>query len=189
MTATTKKKYVVKEVMEDYSLPTQTQSILKIVKSRGNNLHQVVTSTGEEFLASMPPKFRKHIWVKRGDYVITEPIPEGRKVRAEIVRILMKGQIKYYMEEKVWPEGFVEKIDSTEEDLMPDTRSSDEGEEEYESEDDTFLICNPNRLPAQDCDSDTSSSSEEDSCSYAESEEEKDEVSDIKNSEDSKEWK
>lgn len=41
MSSTTKKKYVEKELTEDYSLPTENQSILKIIKPRGNNLHQV----------------------------------------------------------------------------------------------------------------------------------------------------
>jgi hypothetical protein len=38
----------------------------------------------------MPNKFRKNVWVKRGNYCIVEPIEEGDKVKAEIVRILYK---------------------------------------------------------------------------------------------------
>lgn len=33
----------------------------------GNNLHEVETAEGTRFLASMPPRFRRHIWIKRGD--------------------------------------------------------------------------------------------------------------------------
>ena len=34
----------------------------------------------------MPSKFRKNIWVKRGDYFVVTPIEEGDKVKAEIAR-------------------------------------------------------------------------------------------------------
>lgn len=43
--------------------------------------------TSCQFLVSMPTKFRKNVWVKRGNFVIAEPIDEGDKVKAEIVRI------------------------------------------------------------------------------------------------------
>lgn len=39
----------------------------QIVGSRGNNLHEVLTSRGDTFLVSMPTKFRKNIWIKRGN--------------------------------------------------------------------------------------------------------------------------
>ena len=45
---------------------------------------------------SMPTKFRKNVWIKRGDFVMVQPIDEGDKVKAEIVHILMdKHHIKY----------------------------------------------------------------------------------------------
>lgn len=72
------------------SIPTETQSIVQLVDSRGNNLHEVVDNTGEHYLVSMPVKFRRNIWVKRGDYILVEPIPEGDKVKAEIAKILTK---------------------------------------------------------------------------------------------------
>lgn len=37
-----------------------------------------------------------------GDFVIVEPIEEGDKVKAEIVRILYKEQVKYIKEEGKW---------------------------------------------------------------------------------------
>ena len=37
-----------------------------------------------------------------GDYVLVEPIEEGEKVKAEIVTILYKEQIKYIQEEGMW---------------------------------------------------------------------------------------
>ena len=50
----------------------------------------------------MPTKFRKNVWIKRGDFVMVEPIEEGDKVKAEITHILYKEQIKYIREEKMW---------------------------------------------------------------------------------------
>ena len=91
--------------------------------SRGNNLHEVVTPEGDKYLVSMPPKFRKSIWIKRGmsshnsticldslitcssssgDYIVVESIEEGNKVKAEISQILMKEQIQYIKDEGKW---------------------------------------------------------------------------------------
>lgn len=50
----------------------------------------------------MPTKFRKNIWVKRGDYVLIQPIEEGEKVKAEIFAILYDNQIKYIQSKKKW---------------------------------------------------------------------------------------
>lgn len=38
----------------------------QVLGSNGNNLHEAVTDSGEQFLLSMPTKFRKNIWIKRG---------------------------------------------------------------------------------------------------------------------------
>ena len=67
---------------------------------------QVQTETGEEYIASMPSKFRRLVYVRRNGFVITEPIPEGVKVRGEIVRILQKRQVKHYHSLNIWPKLF-----------------------------------------------------------------------------------
>lgn len=89
MSKATKRKHVTKEI-EDLTVPTETQLIVRIIQSRGNNLHEVVDPTGSQYLVSMPMKFRRNIWVKRGDFVVVEPIAEGDKVKAEIVKILTR---------------------------------------------------------------------------------------------------
>lgn len=93
MSAVTKRKYVVQELLE-MSLPTVSQSIVRILKAFGNYLYEVLTPTEEQYLVSMPNKFRQTIWVKRGDYVVIEPVTEGNKVKGEIVKILTK--VIYY---------------------------------------------------------------------------------------------
>ena len=86
MSAATKKKHVAKEVLDELVVPEPHQRIVQVVAGKGNNLHQVfdpaAVNDGDEgkYLASMPTKFRKSVWIKRGDYVIVEPIEEGDKV-------------------------------------------------------------------------------------------------------------
>ncbi|KAF9408229.1 hypothetical protein HW555_012017, partial [Spodoptera exigua] len=110
MSRVTRRKHVMNEAAwDDDELPKENQSIVKVLKSKGNNLHAVITPTGEEYLVSMPTKFRKNIWVKRGTYIVVEPIPEGDKVKAEIVKVMNKNSIKYYKENNVWPKQFDDK--------------------------------------------------------------------------------
>ncbi|GBN38784.1 putative RNA-binding protein EIF1AD, partial [Araneus ventricosus] len=87
MTSVTKKKFVRTEVLNTYDLPTNEQKIVKVLRSCGNNLHEVVTPEGDKFLAS--------------DFVVVDPILEGVKVKGEISIILRKDQIKHYKEEGV----------------------------------------------------------------------------------------
>lgn len=92
----------------------------------------------------MPTKFRKNIWVKRGDYVLVEPIAEGDKVKAEIVRILSNESIKYFKENNIWPKEF-----------------EDKKRDDKVNEDDLFV--NPNRVNKySESESTSNSSSSED---------------------------
>jgi len=68
----------------------------------------------------MPTKFRKNVWIKRGDYVVVEPIEEGDKVKAEIVQILYKDQIKYIKDQGQWPAEFSKDIKIDELNAKPD---------------------------------------------------------------------
>lgn len=109
MSKATKRKHVTREVLDDFVTPEDKQIIVKIVGSRGNNLHEAETPTGDHFLISMPSKFRKNVWIKRGNFVIVDPIAEGNKVCAEIVHILYPEQVKHLKKEGLWPEKFMEK--------------------------------------------------------------------------------
>ncbi|XP_063537680.1 probable RNA-binding protein EIF1AD [Cydia strobilella] len=145
MSKVTKRKHVMNEALwDDFELPKENQSIVKVLKSMGNNLHQITTPSGEEYLVSMPIKFRKNIWVKRGDYTLVEPILEGNKVKAEIVKIINKDSIKYYKENNVWPKEF--------EDSKSDVKQN--------NDDDLFENTNRNRIQYHSESSDNSSDSE-----------------------------
>ncbi|XP_030648660.1 putative RNA-binding protein EIF1AD [Chanos chanos] len=164
MSQATKRKHVVKEVLEDYVTPTEKQQIMKILGCPGNNLHEAVTDSGERFLISMPTKFRKNIWIKRGDFVIVDPIEEGDKVKGEISFILYKDHIQYLYKQGVWPKGF-QANHTSDESQEQEKEKTENKEEEAESgnsdseEDDSDLFVNTNRTKYQ----------------YSESEEETDE--------------
>nr|XP_020451029.1 probable RNA-binding protein EIF1AD [Monopterus albus]XP_020451030.1 probable RNA-binding protein EIF1AD [Monopterus albus] len=156
MSQATKRKHVVKEVLGDFVIPTENQQIVKVISSRGNNLHETVTAQGETFLVSMPTKFRKNIWIKRGDYVIVDPIEEGEKVKAEISSILYKDHIQYLQKQQLWPEGF------TETKKQQEKEEKDEAEEASDSEDDeSDLFVNTNRCNYQCGESEEEEDSEE----------------------------
>ncbi|KAG5883917.1 hypothetical protein JTB14_032140 [Gonioctena quinquepunctata] len=124
MSKATKRKHVLLEVLQDdFSPPTENQQIVRVLNSRGNNLHEVEAIDKSVFLASMPTKFRKNVWVKRGDFVLVEPIEEGDKVKAEMVRILTHKHIKQFKKDKVWPKELddSEQEESDEEGLFVNT--------------------------------------------------------------------
>ncbi|XP_046745312.1 probable RNA-binding protein EIF1AD [Diprion similis] len=141
MSKATKRKHVVKEIKEDLNIPTESQSIVRLVASKGNNLHEVSNPGGENYLVSMPTKYRKNIWIKRGDYVLVEPIPEGDKVKAEIVKILTKEHIKFYRSRNCWPQEFEKDSKLVEndedEDLFINTNRRPQNHDTTETESDT----------------------------------------------------
>ncbi|XP_038218980.1 probable RNA-binding protein EIF1AD [Zerene cesonia] len=147
MSKVTKRKHVMNETLwDDYELPKENQSVVKVLRSRGNNLHEITTPSGEEYLVSMPTKFRKNIWVKRGDYILVEPIAEGDKVKAEIVKIMNKDSIKYYKQNDVWPKEF------------DNDKKNDSTNNGGNDDDDDDLFVNTNRVQVQTYDSDSDSS-------------------------------
>lgn len=171
MSKVTKRKHVMKEMQtDDFDPPTSNQQIVRIVSSRGNNLHEVESAisittnqiesnndddngcdTANRFLVSMPTKFRKNVWVKRGDYVIVESIDEGDKVKAEIVRILSAQHIKEFKKDGIWPEKFTVKRD----DLLKSTGDN------HSDDSDDDLIRNTNRAQ-QNIESDVESDDDSD---------------------------
>lgn len=143
-----RKQVLIEVLQDDDSLPSEKQKIVRVLKSRGNNLHEVETPDKSVLLVSMPKRFRGGVWVKKGDFVLVEPIEEGNKVKAEIVKILSNDQIKYYKMNNVWPKEF-----------CVDTDDKKKGD----SDDDLFV--NPNRpmvSESDSSDSDSSDSEEED---------------------------
>ncbi|XP_060711450.1 probable RNA-binding protein EIF1AD [Hemiscyllium ocellatum] len=164
MSQATKRKHVVKEVLGDYEPPSEIQQIVRVLGSPGNNLHEVETAQGDRFLASMPTKFRKNIWIKRGDFLIVDPIQEGEKVKAEINSILYKEHIKQFRKDGLWPASFCEPAtECPESNTKKDGSncSSEEEAEEEDSEDDSNLFVNTNRRNYEYSESDEEDDEEE----------------------------
>ncbi|KAI7801595.1 probable RNA-binding protein EIF1AD [Triplophysa rosa] len=150
MSKATKRKHVVKEVLEEYVTPTEDQQIMRVLGSNGNNLHEAVTDSGEQFLLSMPTKFRKNLWIKRGDFVIVDPIKEGGKVKGEISFILYRDNIQYLRKLGIWPKGFQESYTSAERNKgtrkVQNEEKTEQEEPDSDSEnDDSDLFVNTNR--------------------------------------------
>ncbi|EHB13773.1 Putative RNA-binding protein EIF1AD [Heterocephalus glaber] len=150
MSQATKRKHVVKEVLGEHMVPTDRQQIVRVLRTPGNNLHEVETAQGQRFLVSMPSKYRKNIWIKRGDFLIVDPIEEGEKVKAEISFVLCKDHVRSLQKEGYWPEAFSEVAEKgssnrnrqTQPELPAEPQSSGE---ESGSEDDSDLFVNTNR--------------------------------------------
>lgn len=71
------------------------------------------SQTTTTFLVSMPNKFRKNIWVRRGSFVVIEMIAEGKKVKAEITRILLPEHVRQFQKDGIWPAKFADKREET----------------------------------------------------------------------------
>ncbi|KAL4238701.1 putative RNA-binding protein eif1ad [Mactra antiquata] len=156
MSAATKRKHVVKEVLDDYILPEDDQEIVRVIVGRGNNLHEVENDKNEKYLVSMPTKFRKNVWIKRGDFVLVEPISEGDKVKAEIITILYKDQIKYIKDEGKWPSGFSDcNDDKSTNEMIPDDMlpPSDSDTDDDEHLGDKVINTNRPTVTYDECDS------------------------------------
>ncbi|KAI1719401.1 translation initiation factor 1A / IF-1 domain-containing protein [Ditylenchus destructor] len=102
----TKKRFVTKKQLMELVLPSEIEKVAQVTASRGNNLLEVEDETGGKYLASMPTRFRNTVWVKRGHFVLLEPIEEGDKVRAEISHVLDTENILYIRDEGLWPKKF-----------------------------------------------------------------------------------
>ncbi|KAF0287634.1 putative RNA-binding protein EIF1AD [Amphibalanus amphitrite] len=148
MSSKTKRKYVYQEHMSEVAPPSGDQTIARLLETRGNNLHQVEDANGEVYLVSMPNKFRRNIWVRRGTFLILEPIAEGDKVRAEVVRVLSREHVTELRSAGAWPERFDE-VGST---------AADEAADELQNLD--LEEGNPNRPPVE-VETDSESESEE----------------------------
>ncbi|XP_032297811.1 probable RNA-binding protein EIF1AD isoform X2 [Coturnix japonica] len=134
MSRATKRKHVTREVLEEHVVPTPQQRIVRVLSSPGNNLHEVEASDGSRFLVSMPARFRHHVWIKRGDYLLVDPIEEGVKVKAEMSLLLLRPHVRFLQHQGLWPAAF--------------TASSEPAQQEGNG--DTELFVNTNRAPVSE---------------------------------------
>ncbi|CAM9377175.1 unnamed protein product [Choristocarpus tenellus] len=107
-----------KSVTDNYlnSLPEpgDDEEIALVQAPRGSNIIEILLASGEQALAILPTRFRKLIWVKRGDFLIASTSTgdfensagEAGKVRHRVEHILNKDQVKHLKKVGLWPEAF-----------------------------------------------------------------------------------
>jgi len=132
----------------------------QILAGRGNNLHEVEDAEGQVYLVSMPTKYRKNVWIKRGDYVLTAPIEEGEKVKAEIISILYSDQIKYISSQGKWPQRFTDALGGNEGNEREDAASCSDSDSS--NSDDLFVNTNRHQTAYQSSEEDSDSVDDED---------------------------
>ncbi|CAG8659464.1 6746_t:CDS:2, partial [Paraglomus occultum] len=97
--------------------PTPEEKIARVLGGRGKHLYEVQLIDGTSTLATLPPRFRNVVWVKRGGYVIVLPVEGENKVGAEIVHVLLNEHIKQLRAEGIWPKEFDESQETAKEEL------------------------------------------------------------------------
>ncbi|VDM60584.1 unnamed protein product [Angiostrongylus costaricensis] len=150
MSVSTKRRYVTNKVVSEYYTPVEGDIIAQVRGARGNNLHEVEDESGEVYVASMPSKFRKTVWIRRGQFVVLRPIEEGGKVKAEIEHVLDEENVLYIRSKDKWPLRFEEQAkmmtreakrgvngehSMIDDDMLPSS-DSDESEDDEEGTDD-----------------------------------------------------
>lgn len=109
------RKGVTERVLYGNPEPKENEIIVRVTALRGTNLFEVVDTHGTKSVTMLPTKFRKLIWVKRGDYLIVgegdggeTTTATGKKgaVTSIVEHILYKDQIKDLKHKQLWPSGF-----------------------------------------------------------------------------------
>ncbi|ETI40666.1 hypothetical protein F441_13956 [Phytophthora nicotianae CJ01A1] len=109
------RKGVTKRVLYGDPEPKENELIVRVTALRGSNLFEVVDANGVKSVTMLPTKFRKLIWVKRGDFLIVgegdggeATTATGKKgaVTSIVEHILYKEQIKNLKRKELWPAAF-----------------------------------------------------------------------------------
>lgn len=144
------------------------------VLGKGNNLHQVESVEGSNFLVTMPKKFRQTVWLKKGDCLVIDPIPEGKKVLGEIICVLPAKSVVELIKSGEWVPKIANFSDNPkEEEISPVTGAGGDASKATEEARINGLIqfysssCKPCPEP-ESCmpPSDSESESSDSNCSY-----------------------
>jgi probable RNA-binding protein EIF1AD len=174
------RKHVTDSVLNQFPEPSHGEHIAQVMGSRGGNVLEILVPAAPEDtntihndtsmeLAILPTKFRKLIWVKRGDFIIvggddtTKAAPQEQqqpstknKVRYMVRHILYKDQISHLKSLKLWPSQFLQQ-EPDDTDDKASCESDDDDDDSLEND----LFVNTNHL-AKLCVHDDSSEEEED---------------------------
>ena len=111
------RKQVTDSVLYAFPEPGPSQHVAVVIKSHGSNLLEVETPAGSAAgrgLAMLPSKFRKLVWVKRGDFVIVDEAAgsfvaadgAAGAVRYMVEHILYGDQVRHLRSIGKWPACF-----------------------------------------------------------------------------------
>jgi probable RNA-binding protein EIF1AD len=115
------RKHITTQLINSYPEPRPTESIVRVVSTRGTNQVEVEYPNKEKILVMMPSKFKKLVWTKKGDYLIiaTDRSEHNRgKIKGIIEHVLLPHQIKHLKRIGVWPIEFVEKTPEIKDNTM-----------------------------------------------------------------------
>jgi probable RNA-binding protein EIF1AD len=112
------RKGVTNDVLNGNPVPEEGEVIAQVKGSRGGNVIDIHCGDDSDGIAVMPQKFRKLIWVKRGDFVIvsgaTDEIENNNgssgAIRYRVKHILYKDQIRHIKSEGLWPAIFTDEV-------------------------------------------------------------------------------
>jgi len=90
------KRKIAVNTLTNLPVPGETEKIARVTELRGSNICEVEIPEGEKFLVQLPTKFRKTVWVKRGNYVII-----NRPTAWDNMQYKVKA-----MNESLWPKEF-----------------------------------------------------------------------------------
>jgi len=141
------RKGVTDEVLNGNPVPEEGEIVARVIGSRGGNVIEIICGDNTEGLAVMPQKFRKLVWVKRGDFVIVSGAStdievtkgNGGAIRYRVKYILYKDQIRHIKKVGVWPSLFSEGEESEGTNDLSLTCAAAESEKERKIEEETIV--------------------------------------------------
>lgn len=161
------RKHLTDAVLHDLPEPKEDEKIARVVATRGGNQFDICVANDDTvYLAILPTKFHKLVWVKRGDYVLVQVGDEvdadegkakgdnhhedGGGIRHMISHILYKDQVKHLKSKGLWPDDDPEfsKGTGAQEDEENENVEEDDGivYQDYDDEADDDLFVNTNRI-------------------------------------------
>ena len=162
------RKHLTDSVLNDLPEPSEREQIARVVSTRGGNHFDICLAHDETiYLAILPTKFHKLVWVKRGDYVLVEvgdrlaneihaedttknKSEDDGGIRHMISHILYKNQVKHLKSKGLWPEDDpeFEKGSGAQEGHDNEDLEEDDGivYHEYDDDVDNNLFVNTNRI-------------------------------------------
>mmetsp|Transcript_30770 Transcript_30770/g.100377 ORF Transcript_30770/g.100377 Transcript_30770/m.100377 type:complete len:182 (+) Transcript_30770:92-637(+) len=110
------RKHVEEEALNGFPEPEEGDCIVQTTACRGGNIFEVRGPDGDEALALLPTKFKRLIWIKRGQYLIVSGASDDYetaagdkgKLKYLIKNPLNREQVRHLQSVGKWPDAFQE---------------------------------------------------------------------------------